>query len=128
LDSRETLKEAVAWLPQSLISDILKIGMLLVWREFEMIPNPIVRLHADMHDGLLMSVRADSLDRVVPHIKRLMTVPVAFPSGTMIIPVDFTIGYQWQKKLMPEWKPSILDTIHRPETRNLLDIEAGLFG
>jgi DNA polymerase-1 len=36
LDSRETLKEALAWLPQSLISDLLKIGLLYTWREFEL--------------------------------------------------------------------------------------------
>ena len=128
LDSRETLKEALAWYPQSLISDILKIGMLRVWREFEMTQEPVVRLHADMHDGLLMSIREDHLDAVVPHIKRLMTVPVAFPAGTMTMVPDFAVGYQWQKKLMPEWRPGIMDTIKRPEAKTLLDVEASLFG
>jgi len=126
LDSRETLKEALAWLPQSLISELLKIGMLRIWRKYVAISEPLVQLHADMHDGLLMSIRLDSLDAVVADCKRLMTIPVRFPSGVMTMVPDFTIGYQWQKKKMVEWEPGIAKTLARPEPKNLLDIEADL--
>ena len=125
LDSRETLKEALAWLPQSLISDILKIGVLRIWRDFE-IGTPVLKLHADMHDGCLMSIRDIYLDRVAPRIINHMTIPVRFPAGVMTIPVDFTVGYQWQKKAMLDWEPGVLAKLTRPEEKSLLDIEASL--
>jgi DNA polymerase-1 len=125
LDSRETLKEALAWYPQSLISDILKIGMLKVWRRFELALG-LVKLHADMHDGILLSIRTKYLDDIAPQIKELMTIPIQFPTGVMTLPVDFTVGYQWQKKKMLEWTPGVLSQLTRPEPQDLLDIEAGL--
>ena len=124
LDSEDTLKEAVAYLPQSLISDILKIGMLYIWREFELKRNWI-RLCGDLHDGILMLIKKIHLDEAVPELKRLMSISVKMPHGVMTIPVDFQIGYRWQKAEMVEWKPGILSTLEEPTpTKNLLDLPA----
>jgi hypothetical protein len=78
-----------------------------------------------MHDGLLLSIKATALDEVVPRIKKLMTIPVQMPAGVMTIPVDFSVGYRWQKKEMLEWEPGVLSKLARPEDRDLLDIEVG---
>ena len=123
-DSRDTLKEALAWLPQSLISDILKIGMLRIWRKYEL-RRGIVKLHADMHDGLLFSIKESYLDEVAPIIKNLMTIPIRFRSNEiMTIPVDFTVGYRWQKKEMKNWEPGVLSKLTRPKATTMLDLEA----
>ena len=125
LDSDETLKEALAFLPQSLISDIIKIGALRVWRDPELQPH--VKLCADMHDGLLMLIRESKLDELVPKIKRHLTVPIKMPHGTMVMPPDFTVGYRWQKKEMKEWKPGITSELTRPsQIDSLLDMDASL--
>ena len=112
--------------PQSLISDILKIGLLYVWREFEL-EKQWIKLHADMHDGILMSIKEHRLDEVAPRAIDLMTIPVRFPSGVMTLPVDFTVGYRWQKKEMLDYAPGVLAKLKRPEAKDLLDLEAGLF-
>jgi hypothetical protein len=44
----------------------------------------------------------------------------------MTIPVDFTVGYRWQKKEMLDWKPGVLSQLTRPEAKDLLDLEASL--
>lgn len=124
LDDRETLKEAVAFLPQSLISDVLKIGVLYIWREFEL-RRRVARLCGDLHDGLLMLIKKIHLDEAAPQMIDLMTMKVQMPHGVMEIPVDFTVGYRWQKKEMKKWKPGILSELTPfVPTTNMLDLPA----
>ena len=124
LNSDETLKEAVAWYPQSTISDILKIGALSIWREMEL-GGRGVKLLADMHDGLLLSIPVRSVIKLVPWIIDLMTIPVKMPGGTMTIPVDITVGYRWSKDHMKKWAPGVLLELERPQPiDSLLDLDA----
>ncbi|KKN65219.1 hypothetical protein LCGC14_0483950 [marine sediment metagenome] len=124
LDDQGTLKEAVAFLPQSLISDILKIGALYIWREFEL-KKRWAKLCGDLHDGLLMLIKKIHLDEAAPEMINLMTMKIQMPHGVMTIPVDFTVGYRWQKKEMKKWKPGILSELKEiSPTNNLLDIQA----
>lgn len=118
LDAEATLKEAVAFLPQSLISDILKIGIYRVWREYE-IRRGLVMLQGDVHDGCLLSIKVPKLDEVATGIRKLMTIPVAMPGGKMIIPVDLSIGYYWIKdkkdqRRMKDWEPGVAATMKPP--------------
>jgi len=124
LDDNHTLKEAIAYLPQSLISDILKIGLLYLWRQFEH-RRGVMRLCGDLHDGILMLIKKKYLDEVVPEMKEIMEIPIQMPHGVMTIPVDFKVGYRWQKKEMKEWKPGVLfDLKEITPTNNLLDLPA----
>ncbi len=124
LDDNHTLKEAIAYLPQSLISDILKIGALYIWREFELKRKWAMEC-GDLHDGLLMLIKKLHLDEAAPRMIKLMEIPIKMPHGTMTIPVDFTVGYRWQKKEMLKWKPGIVADLAQPTpTTNLLDIPA----
>lgn len=124
LDDNKTLKEAIAYLPQSLISDILKIGLLYLWRQFEH-RRGVMRLCGDLHDGILMLIKKVHLDEVVPDMIKLMEIPVQMPHGVMTIPVDFKVGYRWQKKDMLEWKPGVLSQLNEvTPTNNLLDLPA----
>jgi DNA polymerase-1 len=118
LDSDATLKEAVAFLPQSLISDIFKIGFYRVWREYEM-RRSLVKLQADIHDGGLMLIKIPQLDEVAEGIIKLMTIPVAMPGGKMTIPVDLSVGHYWIKdkkdeRKMKDWEPGIAATMQPP--------------
>jgi DNA polymerase-1 len=127
LDSRETLKEALAWEPQSVISEIIKIGLLYTWREFE-IEQQKLKCCADMHDGQLYLIKEPYLDEIAPKIIANHTIPVRFPAGVMTIPVDFTVGYRWQKKEMVPWERGVLSKLTRPEPiTDLMDFEAKLF-
>jgi len=124
LDDKETLKEAIAFLPQSLISDILKIGVLYIWREYEL-KRRWAKMLGDLHDGQLMLIKKIHLDECAPEMINLMQMKVQMPHGVMTIPVDFTIGYRWQKKEMKAWKPGILNELIVPTpTNSLLDIPA----
>jgi len=124
LDDNQTLKEAVAYLPQSLISDILKIGVLYIWREFEL-KKRWAKMVGDLHDGQLMLIKKIKLDEAVPQMIDLMRIPVQMPHGVLVIPVDFSVGYRWQKKEMEEWKPGILSELKElTPTNSLLDLPA----
>lgn len=134
----QVLKKAIACLPQGLISDIFKIGLLRIWLKYEMPwgqdPNRPVRIYADIHDGGLIGVKADLLDQLVPDFIRLMTVPVRMPHGVMSIPVEFPVGWRWIKDdsnplNMREWEPGIVKTLGAPPDSDfdLLDLPPEYF-
>ena len=128
----DTLKEAVASLPQGLISDIFKIGLYKIWKVYEapygQEQTRPVRVLADVHDGGLIAVRTDWLDKVAADVIRFLTIPVQMPAGVMTIPVELSVGWRWQKKQMVEWKPGILDELQPgPDSAfSLLELDAAL--
>lgn len=130
LNSDETLKEAVAALPQGLISDIVKIGAFRAWRAFQLgLERPLVNLLADMHDGTLLQILKTSLDEVVPKLIQFYTIPVKMPKGhIMTIPVEFKVGYRWSKDKMVPWTPGVLASLEEPsESEDLLEMPAVSF-
>lgn len=143
LSDNSTLKEAIASIPQGLISDILKTGLYKIWKKYEapwgQDPRRPVALYADLHDGALMGVRVELLDEIAEDILKLLTIPVRMPFGVMTIPVELTVGWKWQKKkpketrpkheYLHEWRRGILSDIGpRPDNSlALLDLDAKLF-
>ncbi len=72
-----------------------------------------------------MLIKKIHLDEVAPEMIKLMTIPVQMPHGVMTVPVDFKVGYRWQKEEMKKWKPGILSELTPfVPTTNMLDLPA----
>jgi DNA polymerase I len=139
LNDSQTLKSAIAYVPQSLISDILKIGIYRIWDRYEkprgQDPDRPVKILADMHDGFLLMIRRSFL-HTVPFMANLMRIPVQMPHGVMTIPVDFKVGWRWiddkpenrTKPVMKPWSPNILSILDDPPKEpSLLDLPPSAF-
>jgi DNA polymerase I-like protein with 3'-5' exonuclease and polymerase domains len=90
LDSDNTLREAIAYQPQSMVGDILNMGLLSVWREL-----PYVQLLAQVHDAILYQYPEESEATVIPHVERLLTRKYTFNSRPFSIPVETCVGWNW---------------------------------
>jgi len=89
-----TVREAVAYRPQSLISDVLKLGMLWVYQELE----PTFQLLQEGHDSILGQVPEARVEELVERALLLMTIPIKFRSGMeFAIPLEASVGYNWSK-------------------------------
>lgn len=92
-----TVKEALAYVPQSTVADIVNKGL--------------IRLHEDgskrmdillqVHDSVLVQTPKDMLEDSIRRIKEAFTVPVEINRRTLVIPVDFKVGNNWDK--MEKW-------------------------
>jgi DNA polymerase I-like protein with 3'-5' exonuclease and polymerase domains len=121
LNDSETLKKAVAHLPQSLISDIVKLGTYLAWKELIINRKGWAQIHGDVHDGVLWSLREIFLLESAECLRRCMTITVEVKGRKMTIPVELKVGYRWisQDKRHPHrmrnYEPGILNKIKRPD-------------
>jgi DNA polymerase-1 len=89
-----TLREAVAQNPQSVVADILNIGMVLVWQEFDL-PDRGLQLLMQVHDAILtqyLETREDLVEKAL----ELMTIAVPVGDKVMRIPVEAQVGYNWK--------------------------------
>lgn len=98
-DSDDTLKEAIAFVPQSTIGELTNLGLHRVWREFDLTGQ--VQCLAQTHDAILIQfpdttkeAQRDILDRVC----RRMEIPVTTDYGTFIVPIKPEgVGWNWRK-------------------------------
>lgn len=85
-----TLREAIAYDPQSSLADIVNTAMLSIWRE------GIAAIVMHDHDALTFMYREQDEDRLIPILKERLVVPVPLAHGrVMRIPYDCEVG--WNK-------------------------------
>lgn len=125
-----TLREAIAYDPQSSLRDIVSTALLRIWREGYVI------IAMDDHDALTFMYREKDEEAILPRIMRDLVVEVPLASGrTLRIPYDCEVGWNKGKynaetnpNGLKEWKgrdtrkrektPGILDRIvHRPDRK-----------
>lgn len=90
-----TWREAVAYVPQSVIADITNIGIYKIWYRLE--GNPHLQLLANIHDGILMQVKTECLKEVIEEVLKLTEVVVPVRGRLLIIPNDVKIGMNWRE-------------------------------
>lgn len=71
------LREGYSYLPQCIISDNQKFGMLAIQEHF-----PDIEYLMEAHDGTLAEIPIGSEDTVFPIIKEVMEQPIKFEEGT----------------------------------------------
>lgn len=90
-------RSAVAFVPQSTVSDITHTG---IHRCVQALPY--LRVHVNLHDGFLGEVPEDKLDEALPIIKDCMTYELVIKEHRLVIPVDIETGYSWGS--MERWQ------------------------
>ncbi len=89
------VRQAVAFIPQSMVADILNVALWNVWRDLDD-ERGLIELLAQVHDAILLQFpeHAD-LEMVGEEMRARMEIPVEVNGRTMIIPTDYETGYNW---------------------------------
>ena len=103
LDSDDTLKEAIAFLPQSTIGEILNEGMYQIWRDYDDKRDQEIwiQLLAQVHDAVLIQypdISDEHEQKTLETIRRAIQVPIPFGDKQLIIPANVEgTGWNWRK-------------------------------
>lgn len=84
-----TLRQAVAYQPQSTIVDILNVGL---WRVWYHLSGEGLKLLLQIHDAILIQVPTGTEEYFEQRIRELMEIPVNVNGRTMTIPIDVSWG------------------------------------
>jgi DNA polymerase-1 len=88
-----TLKEAIAFEPQSCVGDLINEGMLRVWNQRKPLGFDLLM---QVHDNIIGQVDYDEhLPRKVAAIKELFAVPFDVSGRTIVIPSEIKTGWNW---------------------------------
>jgi len=86
------VREAVAYEPQSITSDVINGSMLNLWRK------NLCQILLQVHDSILVQYREERENEILPAILEAMDYPIHLPSGRIVrIPLDVAIGWNWAK-------------------------------
>lgn len=100
LDDDSTLKEAIAYVPQSTIGEWLNLGLYKIWEELDLGTNEIQCL-MQIHDAVLIQYPDISIEhqrKILDKTCRLMEFPIKTEFGDCLIPVNVEgIGWNWRK-------------------------------
>lgn len=97
-----TIKQGLAFLPQSTVADIINVGVWRIWNELDEPGEDIVELLAQVHDAILFQYPIDR-DDLVKRAISLMKVPVPVVDifGKLRIAeveTEAAIGLNWGKQ------------------------------
>lgn len=89
----ETLREAIAYDPQSSTADEIDKGMLKVWRIAKQFD---IQLLVQVHDSILAQVPVDVVNDAVPAMMEAMRVPIQLDGGREFhVPIEAKVGFNW---------------------------------
>lgn len=87
---QSTLREAIAYAPQSMTADEINLGLLAVWRA------NICRVLVQVHDSILIQYPEELEDEVVPQAIKLLKAPITLARGReFYVPADCKTGWNW---------------------------------
>jgi len=90
LTDAATIREAIAYDPQSTLGDLLNSGMLKVWRENR------VQLLLQIHDAILVQLPNELEEEIIPWLRRTIEVPLQLSRGRLLrIPFEVKTGWNW---------------------------------
>jgi hypothetical protein len=94
-----TLREAIAFGPQSYVGDLLNVALWRIWRFF-----PQVELLAQVHDAVIFQYSEKQEQELLPRAIELCLIPVTVRGihesvkdqvKTMTIPIECKVGWNW---------------------------------
>lgn len=89
-DERDTVKQAMAHMGQSMTADEMNRAMLAVWR------MNICQLLLQVHDSILIQYREEEENVVVPKVLAAMRIPLELAGGRQFtVPVEVKVGWNW---------------------------------
>lgn len=88
-----TLREAVAYCPQSMTAEEINKGMLEVWRDGR------TQLLVQVHDSILFQFPEELEDVIVPWALKTLRIPLDLPGGrNFVVPTEAKVGWNWGDK------------------------------
>jgi DNA polymerase I len=111
-----TLREAIAFGPQSTVGILTNIGLYNLWHRYEGQPGAPVQILMNGHDAVIGQLRADLADQLIPEILACLRFPFEIQDihgvkREVVIPFDMEVGSNWGKKSatnpdgLTKWKP-----------------------
>lgn len=95
-----TLREALAYVPQSTVADVTNVGMKAAHQY--LVPRG-GRAMIQVHDSVVYSVPQEGLEDHIRRVQELMRVPIDYDlPGPLIIGVGAQVGHNWGE--LAEWK------------------------
>lgn len=92
-DENDTLKQAVAYLGQSMTAEEMNYAILNVWR------LNIVQILLQVHDSILIQYSEGDENEVLPRVLAAMRIPLELEGGRrFVVPVECQTGWNWSKK------------------------------
>ena len=90
--SHELINEAIAYVPQSTVGDLLNLGLIRAWSNLP----PGWKISANNHDSVLAQVPEGTDDmHIVKFFKHYFEIPLEVNGYTFIIPIDIKTGISW---------------------------------
>jgi DNA polymerase I-like protein with 3'-5' exonuclease and polymerase domains len=93
LTEASTLREAIAYEPQSTVGELLNMGLYRIWNELE----PEVQTLAQIHDAVLGQFPEDEVDKYSEAVLNCMTNPLTIKGRLMKIPSSIEVGDNWKE-------------------------------
>lgn len=93
-DDRDTLKQAVAHMGQSMTADEMNYGMLQLWR------TGMCQILLQCHDSILIQYPEEKENEIVPAALAAMKVTLELEGGRAFsVPLDAQVGWNWGKMI-----------------------------
>ena len=88
-----TIREAVAYCPQSMTADEINTGMLRIWRANR------IQLLVQVHDSILFQYPEELEDIILPWALETLRVPLTLSRGReFVVPTEAKVGWNWGDK------------------------------
>ena len=87
-----TLREAIAFEPQSTVGDCLNLALLRVWQES---PRLQVQCLSQLHDAILIQFPEELEDEIIPKVMELMLISIPIGDRILKIPCEAQTGWNW---------------------------------
>jgi hypothetical protein len=91
-DERDTLKQAVAHMGQSMTADEMNHAMIALWR------LNIAQILLQGHDSILIQYPEEKENEIIPKALEAMRVPLELEGGrAFTVPLEVNVGWNWSK-------------------------------
>lgn len=135
---KETLKSAVSSEPQSVVGDMLNVGLYKIWHELE----PEVEILGQVYDNVLFQYDPKDETRILEKARACLDIPIfirsEFGEKTLRIPCGTDVGWNWRKRKevkdrktgnleitnphgLTKWSPKSPDLREPPAKASILD-------
>ena len=87
----DTIREAIAFGPQSTVADLLNMAIRLIWKNM----SNELELLLQIHDSVVWQSPSDLVGTHATLIKEMMAIPIGIKERIFTIPCDFKKGPSW---------------------------------
>lgn len=84
-------RSAYSYLPQSTVGDLLNLSMVSLYEE----AGKDVDIYLQLHDAMIFHIPEKDINSVIELSRKHMTIPLEVNHDTMIIEIDYKVGYSW---------------------------------